>query len=337
MADRDFDFLLIGGGLAAARCAGELRKRGAEGSIAIVGREQDPPYERPPLSKEYLRGESERADAYALEADWYADNDVELITGRSVMGLDTEARTAKLQGKEVVGFDKALIATGAMVNILRVEGAQLDGIHYLRAFGNADSIRQDVATAERVVLIGGSYIGCEVAASLTEMGKRCTIVMQEDITLQNTFGPEVGRHFHELLTGRGIEIHGGESLDGFEGDVRVGTRAHRVWSRAPLRRGRRRRRSPPGHDARRTGRARGRRRDRLRFRSRDLGRGNLRGRRLLQLRRASHSVGGSASSTGTSPSSRVRTRPAACSATSSPTKSSRTSSATSRTGPRSST
>ncbi len=223
MADRDFDFLLIGGGIAAARCAGELRKRGAEGSIAIVGREPDPPYDRPPLSKEYLRGESERADAHALEADWYADNDVELITGRSVMGLDTEARTAKLQGKEVVGFDKALIATGAMVNILRVEGAQLDGIHYLRAFGNSDSIREDVATAERVVLIGGSYIGCEVAASLTEMGKRCTIVMQEDVTLPNTFGPEVGRYFHELLTDRGIEIRGGESLEGFEGDARVGT------------------------------------------------------------------------------------------------------------------
>ncbi len=223
MPDRDVDFLLIGGGLASARCAAELRKRGAEGSIAIVGREAEPPYERPPLSKEYLRGEAERADAYALEADWYADNDVELITGRSVMGLDVSERTAKLQGKEVIGFGKALIATGAMVNILRVDGAQLEGIHYLRAFGNADSIRDDVAGAERVVLVGGSYIGCEVAASLTEMGKRCTIVMQEEVTLQNTFGPDVGRYFHDVLTEHGIEIHGGESLAGFEGDERVET------------------------------------------------------------------------------------------------------------------
>ena len=134
MADREVDFLLIGGGLASAQCAAELRKRGAEGSIAIVGREPDPPYERPPLSKEYLRGDSQREDAYAHDADWYAEHDVELITGRSVMALDTEAREAKLQGKETIGFGKALIATGAMVNILRVDGAELDGIHYLRAF-----------------------------------------------------------------------------------------------------------------------------------------------------------------------------------------------------------
>ena len=98
------------------------------------------------------------------------------------MGLDPGARVAKLQDKEQVGFDKALLATGAMVNILRLDGAQLDGIHYLRAFGNSDTIREDAADAEHVVLIGGSYIGAEVAASLTEMGKRCTIVMLEDVT-----------------------------------------------------------------------------------------------------------------------------------------------------------
>lgn len=221
MADREVDFLLIGGGVAAAKCASELRRRGAEGSILLVGREADPPYDRPPLSKEYLRGEAERADVHVHDADWYADHDVELLTGRSVMGLDTEARVAKLQGKEVVGFDKALIATGAMVNILRVDGAQLDGIHYLRAFGNSDSIRADVEAAEHVVLIGGSYIGTEVAASLTAMGKRCTIVMQEDVVLSNTFGTEVGRVFHELLASRGIELIGGDELTAFAGSERV--------------------------------------------------------------------------------------------------------------------
>jgi 3-phenylpropionate/trans-cinnamate dioxygenase ferredoxin reductase subunit len=154
-------------------------------------------------------------------ADWYAENDVELITGRSVMGLDVEARVAKLQGKEEVGFDKALIATGAMVNILRVDGAQLEGIHYLRAFGNSDTIREDVAEAEHVVLIGGSYIGCEVAASLTELGKRCTIVMMEEVALSNSFGTEVGRYFHDLLTRKGIELREGETLASFEGEGRV--------------------------------------------------------------------------------------------------------------------
>jgi 3-phenylpropionate/trans-cinnamate dioxygenase ferredoxin reductase subunit len=222
MADREVDFLLIGGGLASAQCAAELRKLGAGGSIAIVGREPDPPYERPPLSKEYLRGDATREDAHAQERRWYDDNDVELITGRSVMGLDTDAREAKLQGKETVAFDKALIATGAMVNILRVDGADLDGIHYLRAFGNSDTIREDVAEAERVVLVGGSYIGCEVAASLTELGKKCVIVMQEDVALSNAFGTEAGRYFHEILEEHGIEIHGGESLAAFTGAGRVG-------------------------------------------------------------------------------------------------------------------
>ena len=223
MPDRNVDFLLIGGGLASAQCASELRKRDAEGSIAIVGREPDPPYERPPLSKEYLRGQSQRSDAYALEKDWYEENGVELITGRSVMGLDAENRVAKLQGKEEVGFDKALIATGAMVNLLRVDGVQLDGIHYLRAFGNSDAIREDVAAAERVTLVGGSYIGCEVAASLTEMGKKCTIVMLEEAPLARTFGVDVAAYFERVLRERGIEIHPGESLASFRGEERVGT------------------------------------------------------------------------------------------------------------------
>lgn len=221
MPDRNVDFLLIGGGIASAQCAAELRKRGAEGSIVIVGREPDPPYERPPLSKEYLRGDSERADAHVHEPDWYEENDVELITGRSVMALDTENRVAKLQGKEEIGFDKALIATGAMVNILRVEGAQLKGIHYLRAFGNSDTIREDIADAERVALIGGSYIGCEVAASLTELGKQCSIVMLEEAPLARVFGPEVGSYFAKLLTDRGIELHPEEKLASFGGEERV--------------------------------------------------------------------------------------------------------------------
>jgi 3-phenylpropionate/trans-cinnamate dioxygenase ferredoxin reductase subunit len=214
------DFLLVGG-FAAAHCATELRRRGAEGTIALVGREPEPPYERPPLSKEYLRGDADRAAAHVHEPGWYEENEVELIAGRSVMALDAGARTAKLQGGEEVEFGKALLATGALVNILHVDGAQLEGIHYLRAFGNADSIRDDVADAEHVVLIGGSYIAAEVAASLTEMGKRCTMVMLEEHALSRGFGDEAGRWFHGLLESRGVTLHGGESLAAFEGDERV--------------------------------------------------------------------------------------------------------------------
>jgi 3-phenylpropionate/trans-cinnamate dioxygenase ferredoxin reductase component len=214
------EFLLIGG-FASGYCASELRKRGAEGSIVLVGREPEPPYERPPLSKEYVRGESERADAYVNPPEWYEENGVELRTGTNVMGLDLEARTAKLQGGEELEFEKALIATGANVNILRVEGAGQEGIHYLRAFGNSDGIREAAKKAERVVLIGGSYIGCEVAASLTATGTDCSIVMMEEVVLSRTFGEEVGRWFHQLLESKGVEIHGGETLEAFEGEGNV--------------------------------------------------------------------------------------------------------------------
>ncbi len=221
MPDREVDYLLVGGGMASAHCAAELRRRGADGSVLLVGREPEPPYERPPLSKEYLRGEGSREDAYVKSPDWYEDNGIELLSGRNVMSLDPEARTAKLQGGEEVGFGQALLGTGAMVNILRVEGAENEGIHYLRAFGNSDAIRVDAEGAERVVLIGGSYIGAEVAASLAAKGVDCTIVMLEDHALSRTFGERAGRWFHERLEAHGVKLHGGEELDAFEGDGRV--------------------------------------------------------------------------------------------------------------------
>jgi 3-phenylpropionate/trans-cinnamate dioxygenase ferredoxin reductase component len=220
MVPKRVEYLLIGG-FASGYCAAELRKRGADGEILLVGREPEPPYERPPLSKEYLRGEAKREDAYVNPASWYEENGVELRTGTNVMGLDTEGRTVKLQGGEEVGFDQALIATGANVNILRVEGASQEGIHYLRAFGNSDGIREAAEGAKRVVLIGGSYIGCEVAASLKSKGVDCAIVMMEEVALSRTFGDEAGRWFHDLLESKGIEIHGGETLAAFEGDGSV--------------------------------------------------------------------------------------------------------------------
>jgi len=221
MADREVDFLLIGGGMASAHCAQELRRRGADGSVLLVGREPEPPYERPPISKEYMRGEASREDAYVNSPSWYEENGVELLTGRNVMSLDPEARTAKVQGGEEVSFGKALIGTGAMVNILRVEGAENEGIHYLRAFGNSDAIRADAEGAEHVVLIGGSYIGCEVAASLTARGTKCTIIAMEDVALSRTFGEEAGRWFQGRLEENGVTFHGGETLSAFEGDGRV--------------------------------------------------------------------------------------------------------------------
>ena len=137
------------------------------------------------------------------------------------MGLDLGARTAKLSTKEEVEFGSALIATGANVRRLNVDGCDLEQIHYLRTLGNADAIREGVADAQDVVLIGGSFIACEVAASLTLMGKSCTLVMQENVTFERNLGPVAGRFFQQLLESHGIRVHGPDELERFEGDRRV--------------------------------------------------------------------------------------------------------------------
>jgi 3-phenylpropionate/trans-cinnamate dioxygenase ferredoxin reductase subunit len=231
MAEREVDYLLIGGGLASANCARWLREEGAEGTVLLVGREPDPPYNRPECSKGYLRGEETREEPLFRPNEWWGEQDIELLTRASVTGLDLDARTAKLSSKEEVSFGKALIATGANVRRLNVPGCELEQIHYLRTLGNADAIREGVAEAENVVLIGGSYIGCEVAASLTAIGKRCTIVMQERATLQRGFGERVGRHIQGLLEGVGVRVHGEDELERFEGE---GDRVARVITRGGL-------------------------------------------------------------------------------------------------------
>jgi 3-phenylpropionate/trans-cinnamate dioxygenase ferredoxin reductase subunit len=220
--DRSVDFLLVGGGLASARCAEKLRSEGASGSILVVGREADPPYDRPPLSKSYLAGKQERADGFVLDPGWWEANEVELLTRVSVMKLDVGERAAKLSNKQEVGFERVLLATGANVRRLRVEGDDLDGIHYLRAFANADAIREEALKSDHVVLIGGSYIGTEVAATLTALGRACSIVCQEEIALERVYGREVGAFFHRVLEEHGVDIHNRDGIARFEGsDGRV--------------------------------------------------------------------------------------------------------------------
>lgn len=225
MAARNVDILLIGGGVAAASAAHALREEGFDGSLLVVGRELDPPYHRPPISKEYLRGSRSRQDALVYEADWWERNDVELLTRTSVMNLDPVRSTATLSTKEEVGFDHALLATGAMVRRLSVDGGELEGIHYLRALANADMLRRDVEDVERVVCVGGSYIGSEVAASLTELGKRVTVLMQEGHTLERHFGGVAGVYFQGVLEAHGVEVIGRDEVERFEG---AGDRVVRV-------------------------------------------------------------------------------------------------------------
>jgi 3-phenylpropionate/trans-cinnamate dioxygenase ferredoxin reductase subunit len=221
MVDRNVDVLLVGGGVASAAAALELVTGGFGGSVLLAGRESDPPYERPPLTKGYLRGEQQRADAQFPEPGWFDDSPVELLTRTTVSALDTRARTATLSTQETVAYERALVATGAMVRRLQVEGAQLEGIHYLRAFGNADSIRAGLEGAQRVVCVGGSYIGCEAAASLAALGLAVTIVMLEDEPLERTAGRRFGAHVREVFARHGVEFVPGDQVARFEGAERV--------------------------------------------------------------------------------------------------------------------
>jgi len=224
VSDRSVAALIVGGGAAGAACAEALHEGGFDGDVLLVGREPDPPYERPPASKGYLAGAQDRDACLFHDADWYARRSIELAPRTSVMRLDTGARTATLSTKEVIEFGVALVATGANVRRLRVDGAQLEGIHYLRALGNADAIRADALAAEHVVLAGGSYIACEVAATLTALGRRCTMVMLEDAPLSAHFGATAGGFFGALLREHGVELVCGDGLERVEGD----TRARRV-------------------------------------------------------------------------------------------------------------
>lgn len=225
MADRHADVLLVGGGVASAACAVALREGGFEGTVVLAGREPDPPYSRPPASKGYLSGALGRDDALYLPEGWYAAHDVELRTRLSVMKMDPAARTVKLSDRSELSFGSALLATGANVRRLNVDGADLDGIHYLRALRNADTIRADVEEASEIVLVGGSYIGCEVAATLTAMGKRCTVVMQEPVALSRGFGEQAGRFFQGVLEQQGVTFVGEAAVQRFTG---AGERVEKV-------------------------------------------------------------------------------------------------------------
>jgi 3-phenylpropionate/trans-cinnamate dioxygenase ferredoxin reductase component len=231
MAARSVDYLLIGGGLASATCAASLREEGADGSILLVGREPDAPYHRPELSKRYMMGDESRDEVFVHPRDFWEEQNVELMTRTTVSALDVNERVAKLQSGDEVRFGQALLATGSNVRRLRTEGGDLDGIHYLRTFGNADAIRADAEQAEKVVLVGGSFIGTEVAASLTAIGKKCTIVMLEDVTLEGPFGQEVGGYFHRVLEDHDVTIHGGDELERLEG---AGGRVRKVVTKSGL-------------------------------------------------------------------------------------------------------
>jgi 3-phenylpropionate/trans-cinnamate dioxygenase ferredoxin reductase component len=214
-------FVIVGAGLAGAKAAETLREEGYDGRVVLLGAEEEQPYERPPLSKEYLRGEAERASAAVHEAGFYAEHDIELRTGTAVTGLDVGARELELESGERLPFDRLLLATGAEPRRLRVPGAELDGVHLLRTLADSDALRERLDMGGRLVVVGAGWIGSEVAASARQRGLDVTIVAPEAVPLERVLGLEVGGVYRDLHRDHGVELRMQAGVAAFEGAGRV--------------------------------------------------------------------------------------------------------------------
>jgi 3-phenylpropionate/trans-cinnamate dioxygenase ferredoxin reductase subunit len=214
-------FIIVGASLAGAKAAETLREEGFDGRLVLLGAEDERPYERPPLSKDYLRGEAERAAAYVHEAGFYAEHDIELRTGTAVTGLDASTRELQLEGGERLAYDRLLLATGAAPRRLNVPGAELDGVLALRTFDDSDVLRGRVDEGGRLIVIGAGWIGSEVAASARQRGMDVTVVAPEAEPLERVLGREVGGIYGDLHRDHGVELRMEASVASFEGDGRV--------------------------------------------------------------------------------------------------------------------
>jgi 3-phenylpropionate/trans-cinnamate dioxygenase ferredoxin reductase subunit len=219
--NRSPTFVIVGAGLAGASAAATLRDEGFDGRIVLFGDEATLPYELPDLSKGYLRGEKGMEAILVRDAAHYADHDIELVTGAQVTSLDAGRRTVSIAGGDDVAYDRLLIATGSAARRMDVPGSQFDGIFTLRTATDADAIREAARTAGRAVVIGGGWIGAEVAASLRQMGLPVALIGQTEVPLQPVLGREVGAIYRDLHLERGVELHMLEEVTGFAGRHRV--------------------------------------------------------------------------------------------------------------------
>jgi 3-phenylpropionate/trans-cinnamate dioxygenase ferredoxin reductase component len=214
-------FVIVGASLTGAKAAEELREQGFDGRIILVGGESERPYERPPLSKEYLRGESPREKAYVHPEQFYDENDIELRAATTVTGLDASGRELELDGSERLRFERLLLATGAEPRRMALPGSDLEGILYLRELANADAIRERIEQGGKVLVVGAGWIGAEVGASARERGLEVTIIEQAAVPLERVLGPELGAVYRDLHLERGVELITGAGIEAFEGDGHV--------------------------------------------------------------------------------------------------------------------
>ena len=214
-------YVIAGASLAGAKAAETLRAEGFDGRVVLVGAEPERPYERPALSKDYLRGTSEREKLFVHEEGFYAEHDIELLTATTVSAIDPSAREIRIDSCDRLRFDRLLLATGAAPRRLAVPGAQLDGVLYLRDLDDADAIRERIARGGRAVVVGAGWIGAEVAASLREAGLDVTVLEPAQVPLERVLGAEVGAIYRDLHREHGVELLLGTGLAAFEGDGRV--------------------------------------------------------------------------------------------------------------------
>ena len=211
--------VIVGGGVAGASAAFELRKLGFDGSVTLVTNEQHLPYKRPPMSKEYLRGEQPIEKAYVKPADQYVDQNIQLIQGKKAESIDTDRRTITLDDRSVLPYDALLLATGSAARRLEVPGP-ISGVHYLRNVEDADAIRAAAMEAKAIVVIGGGWIGTEVAASLRQLGRNVTLVAPAPQPLENILGAEVAGVYRKLHEENGTKLVIGR-VESIEGDGAV--------------------------------------------------------------------------------------------------------------------
>jgi 3-phenylpropionate/trans-cinnamate dioxygenase ferredoxin reductase subunit len=215
-------FVIVGASLAGATAAAALREEGFSGRIVLVGEEHERPYERPPLSKDYLQGRSEREKIFVHPADWYTQHDVELQLGIRVARLDAGAHELTLADGKLMRYDKLLLCTGSSPRPLRVPGAALDGVLYLRTVGDSERIKKVLASASRVAVVGAGWIGLEVTAAARNAGVDVTLLETMELPLLRVLGPEVAHMFAELHRSHGVDLRFGahvEEITGRDGRV----------------------------------------------------------------------------------------------------------------------
>jgi len=212
--------VIIGGGLAGGNAAATLREGGFRGPVVLISREPGVPFGRPPLSKTYLRSEEDLDGWYVRPAVWYADHDVELRSD-AVAAVDPAAHTVTLSAGDELGYHKVLIATGGRHRRLGIPGADLSGIHYLRSVAECEAIKREAVPGRRAVVVGMGFIGCEVAASLTQLGVRVTAVFPGRDPLERILGDQVGALIGAIHRANGVELQSAGQVAAFEGTERV--------------------------------------------------------------------------------------------------------------------